>query len=45
MVFFFLFFSFGHLVAYGIPRPGIRSEPQFAACAAADPVVQQWEFL
>ena len=25
---FFLFFLFGHSIAYGVPGPGIRSEPQ-----------------
>ena len=24
---YFFFFIFGHLVAYGVPKPGIRSEP------------------
>ena len=28
-LFFFFFLSFGHPEPYGVPRPGIRSEPQF----------------
>ena len=29
LVFVYLFICFGHLKAYGVPRPGIRSKPQF----------------
>ena len=39
--FFPLFFFFGCLSAYGVPRPGIRSEPQLqpdATAAMPDPL-------